>query len=109
MRAAYVVAIVCGILTGCKGVTSVRDLLNDPGRYDGQTVRIVGDVQNAVGALGIGAYQLNDGTGTINVISKGGGAPRQGARVGVEGTFRSAFTFGTQSGAVLVEERRYTP
>jgi hypothetical protein len=35
--------------------------------------------------------------------------PRQGAKVGVEGTFRSAYTVGTQSVAVVVEQRRYTP
>jgi hypothetical protein len=35
--------------------------------------------------------------------------PRVGAKVGVEGTFRSAFTLGTKSVAVLLEKRRRTP
>lgn len=42
-------------------------------------------------------------------VSAGGGTPRERAKVGVEGTFRSAYTLGTQSVAVLVEKRRYTP
>jgi hypothetical protein len=29
--------------------------------------------------------------------------------VGVEGEFRAAFTLGTETGAVLMEKRRYTP
>lgn len=93
----------------CKGTTSIKTLLDDPSRFDGKTVRIVGEVQRSVGALGFGAYELSDGTGTLPVVSQGGGAPREGAKVGVEGTFRSAYTFGNQSGAVLVEQRRYTP
>lgn len=88
--------------------TSIKTLLADPGRYDGQTVRIAGEVENSIGALGYGAYELQDGTGTLPVVTEGGGAPARGAKVGVEGTFRAAYTLGTQSRAVLVEKRRVT-
>ena len=97
------------LLIACKGTTPIKTLLDDPQQFDGKTVRIVGEVQGSVGALGFGAYQVNDGTGTISIVSEGGGVPRQGAKVGVEGTFRSAYTLGTRSAAVLVEQRRYTP
>ena len=97
------------IVLSCGGTTSIKTLLDDPQRFDGKTVRIAGQVQGSVGALGFGAYQVNDGTGTLSVVSEGGGTPRQGAKVGVEGTFRSAYTLGTQSVAVLVEKRRYSP
>jgi len=89
--------------------TPIKTLLDDPSSYDGKFVRILGDVRGSVGLLGFGAYQVNDGTGTLSVVTQGGGAPRQGARVGVEGTFRSAFTVGNQSATVLMEEQRYTP
>src|ERR1043166_6884307 len=69
------------LLRSCAGVTPIRTLLDDPTRFDDKTVRVVGDVEEAVGALGMGAYRLNDSTGTINVISETGGAPRSGARV----------------------------
>ncbi len=105
----WVLATAALFFLSCKGTTSIKTLLDDPGRFDGQTVRIAGDVQGSVGALGFGAYQVNDGTGTLSVVTEGGGAPRQGAKVGVEGTFRSAYTLGTQTVAVLVEQRRYTP
>lgn len=86
--------------------TSIKTLLDDPGRFDGQTVRISGEVQQSVGALGYGAYQVKDATGTLPVVTESGGAPARGARVGVEGTFRAAYTLGTESRAVLVEKRR---
>lgn len=97
------------LFLACNGTTPIKTLLDDPQQFDGKTVRIAGEVQGSVGALGYGAYQVNDGTGTISIVSEGGGVPRQGAKVGVEGTFRSAYTLGSQSVAVLVEQRRYTP
>lgn len=102
-------SLICIALASCKGATSIRDLMDDPHRYDGKTVRIVGEVQSAIGALGVGEYQVNDGTGVLSVVTRGGGVPRQGAKIGVQGTFRSAFTFGAKTGAVLLEDRRYTP
>jgi hypothetical protein len=95
------------LLAACPGAKSIRELLDDPGKYDGKTVRIAGDVTGAVGALGVGVYQVNDGTGTLTVVSKdGSGTPRVGAKVGVQGEFRSAFTLGLKSVTVLVEQQR---
>lgn len=97
------------VLLACnEKTTPIQKLLTDPALYDGKTVRIAGEVQESAGALGYGAYEVKDATGTIPVVSKGGGAPTRGARVGVEGTFRAAYTLGLRSGAVLVETRRYT-
>lgn len=97
------------VLRSCGGTTPIKTLLDDPSRYDGKTVRIVGNVEGSVGVLGVGGYKVNDGTGTLPVVTQSGGTPRNGARVGVEGTFRSAFTLGSTTAAVLVEKRRYTP
>ena len=97
------------LLRACGDVTPIKTLLDDPSRFDGKTVRVAGTVQSSIGALGYGAYELKDATGTIPVVSEGGGAPREGAEVGVEGTFRAAFTLGARSVAVVVEKKRYTP
>jgi hypothetical protein len=110
LLAAGLIAI--ALVAGCKGntqTTSIKTLLDDPARFDKQTVRVAGTVTRAVGVLGYGAYRVDDGTGSITVVSKGGGAPREGATVGVEGEFRSAFTLGTETAAVIVEKGRYTP
>jgi hypothetical protein len=99
------------LFAGCKGggTTEIKTLLDDPSRFDKQTVRVAGEVTRSLGVLGYGAYELDDGTGKIPVVTNEGGAPRTGARVGVEGEFRSAYTLGSMSGAAIVEKRRYTP
>jgi hypothetical protein len=95
--------------TGCrKGITPIKTLLDDPSRYDNHQVRVAGEVIHGAGLLGYGAYQVRDDTGTLTVVSRGGGAPREGAEVVAEGTFRALFTLGPQSGAVLMETNRYT-
>src|SRR6266516_416075 len=101
------------LLAGCKAselqVTSIKTLLDDPSRFDKQTVRIVGDVTRSLGILGYGAYEVDDGTGKIPVVTQDNGAPRTGARVGIEGEFRSAYTLGSTTAAAIVEKGRYTP
>ena len=43
---------------GCRGgVTPIKTLLDDPARFDGQVVRIAGQVGLSAGALGYGAYR----------------------------------------------------
>ena len=96
------------VIGGCKGSTSIKTLLDDPSHYDGKSVTVTGRVTHSIGVLGTGAYEVDDGTGKLIVISKDGGAPREGARVAVEGTFRSAFTLGTETAAVLTEIERHT-
>ncbi len=96
------------LIAGCKDTVTIKTLLDDPSRYDRKSVRIAGTVGGSVGVLGLGTYQIDDGTGTLRVVSKGGGAPRDGARVGVEGEFRSAYTLGAETMAVLVESRRFS-
>jgi hypothetical protein len=102
--------VVLGAMLGCQGnVTPIKTPLDDPARFDGQVVRVARQVDLSAGAPGYGAYQVNDGTGTLSVVSQRGGVPREGARAGVEGTFKAVFTLGTQSAAVLREKQRYAP
>jgi hypothetical protein len=97
------------VAAGCKdGAMEIQKLVDDPGLYDGTIVRVAGKVTTSIGLLGYGAYRLDDGTGSVLVVSKRG-APREGAKVGVEGTFRSVFTFQEQSGTAIEETDRYEP
>jgi DNA/RNA endonuclease YhcR with UshA esterase domain len=94
-------------LASCSGhVTSIKDLMTDPSSYDGKPVQVEGTVTSNVGALGFGAYQVDDGTGTITVVTTTGGAPKEGAKVAIEGKFRSGFTLGDKSAAVIMEDNR---
>ena len=105
--AAFVpVAGVLLLLAGCAGVTPIGELLDNPARYDGKTVRVEGEVKESAGGLGLGAYQVRDDTGTLTVVSEKGGPPRTGSKVGVKGRFEALITLGSRSLAVLREESR---
>ena len=97
------------VLAGCKGATPIKELLDDPSRYAGKTVRIAGTVSSAAGVLGAGFYKVDDGTGKMTVVTKSGGVPRDGAKVGVEGTLKTGYTLGSESLTVMIEDKRYTP
>lgn len=105
------VGIVASLLTalaGCASVTPIGDLLNNAARYNGKDVRVEGEVGEAAGGLGMGAYSVRDKTGTIPVVTSTS-PPRTGSRIGVKGKFQSVFTIGTRSLAVLKEESRSIP
>lgn len=109
-RPALIFLLALFLLAACRGTVPIRDLLDDPGRYDGERVRVEGRVTGfSFGALGRGAFQVDDGTGTLPVVTQSGGSPREGARVGIEGIFQSVFTFGDRSAAVLLERDRFDP
>jgi hypothetical protein len=104
---AKLLSLIAVLLTaGCAGVTPIRDLLNDPSHYDGKTVRIQGNVKGAVGGLGVGAYEVNDNTGTLTVVTDQESPPRTGSKVGVKGKFQALLSLGFKSLAVLREESR---
>jgi hypothetical protein len=91
--AALALAIGLALLgTACKETTVAR-LLAEPQRWANREVGLRGDVVDSVSFLGRGAYKLDDGTGTIWVISTHG-VPRRGARVGVKGTLKDVVDLG---------------
>ena len=101
-------ALLAATLSGCTQTTPINTLLDDPAHFDHQTVSIAGTVKSAIGVMGYGAYQVNDGTGTLTVLTQEGGAPREGAKVTVSGEFRAGFTLGAETAAVLMEKERKT-
>ena len=94
------------LLAGCAGITPIGELLDNPAKYDGKTVRVEGEVKESVGGLGMGGYQVRDDTGTLTVVSVTGGPPRSSSTITVKGTFQALITLGTRSLAVLREESR---
>jgi hypothetical protein len=88
------------------GAIAIKTLLDNPSDYNDKTVRIGGAVESSMGAFGKGAYNVDDGTGTLTVLAGEGDTPREGTRVEVEGEFESIFTLGSDTGAVLKESKR---
>jgi hypothetical protein len=75
--------------------TTISRILAEPQRYTHRNdVRLDGDVVESMSFLGHGAYKLDDGTGTIWVISNHG-VPRRGARVKVHGKIRDVVDVST--------------
>ena len=98
------------LAAGC-ATTNVARLLAEPQRFANKDVGLKGDVTESVSLLGHGAYKLDDGTGTIWVVSRHG-VPRRGARVSVKGKVRDVVDVSTifklpeqvGSGLVMVED-----
>ena len=85
---------------------AIKTLLDNSSEYNDKTVRVEGVVKSSMGAFGKGAYDVDDGTGTLTVLAGEGDAPREGVKVEVEGEFESLFTLGSDTGAVLKESKR---
>ena len=77
----------------CASTKTINQLLADPGRYRNDTVQLKGEVIDSYSLADRGAYQIDDGTGRLWVVSEHG-VPRKSARVTVKGTVREGFNFG---------------
>ena len=109
LTSAAALACTLALLAGCAGVTPINELLQNSTKYNGKTVRIKGEVSEAAGLLGRGAYQVKDGTGQLTVLSEISAPPPKGSHVGVKGVFESLLTIGSKSLAVLREQSRFNP
>ncbi len=102
-----VLALVIAAFQGCSQHVKIADLTRDPARYRDKTVSVAGRVTESFGALGTGAYQLDDGTGKLWVISEQGGVPSKGADVEATGRIMEGATIGGRSfGTALRETKR---
>jgi hypothetical protein len=103
MKKILSVALAAVMLTGCASV-KIRQVLNNPSRYQGREVRLSGEVTRATGIVVAGVYQIDDGTGKINVLSTRP-IPAKGAHVTVKGRMQGGINIlGTNIGSVLQEQ-----
>ena len=102
------------IATGCPERRSIADIEADPGRYQNKEVAIAGVVRDSYGIsipgtrYGGGAYKIDDGTGSIWVITDGS-VPAKGTQIGVRGVVGSGVNWkGRNYGLGMYEkERKY--
>ncbi|HKO97681.1 MAG TPA: hypothetical protein VJU86_11850 [Pyrinomonadaceae bacterium] len=96
------------LLTACPSQTTISKINADPARYKNKEVAIVGVVRDSYGVMGNGAYEIDDGTGRLWVVTRRG-VPSKGARVGAKGRVYTGFNFGGRNyGTVLEESDRAT-
>jgi starvation-inducible outer membrane lipoprotein len=91
------------LLTACPSQTTISKINADPARYRNKEVAIVGTVRDSYGALGQGAYEIDDGTGRLWVVTRRG-VPSRGARVGAKGRVYTSFNFGGRNYGTVLEE-----
>ena len=94
------------LLAGCPPRESIEKINRDPGRYAGKEITIAGRVTNSFGLLGTGVYEVNDGTGSMWVLSHGYGVPGNGAKVAVTGTLEQGVSLGGRTFATAMRETR---
>jgi hypothetical protein len=90
-----VLTLLAGALTSTACASkSINQVLADPSRYRDREVRLSGAVVDSYSFVNRGAYRIDDGTGTLWVVSNTG-VPRKSARVRVTGTIREGFNIGS--------------
>ena len=95
VRSAALVVVMAGALvSGACAARSINQVLADPGRYRDHEVKLSGSVVDSYSFVGNGAYQIEDRTGKLWVVSNRG-VPRKGAQVSVKGTVREGFSLGS--------------
>ena len=100
--------------TGCPERRSIADIEANPGRYQNKEVVIAGTVRDSYGLtipgtrIGGGAYKIDDGTGSIWVVTEGS-VPAKGTEIGVRGVVGSGVNWkGRNYGLGIFEkERKY--
>lgn len=91
------------LLTACPSQTTISKINADPARYRDKEVAIIGTVRDSYGVMGNGAYEIDDGTGRLWVVTKRG-VPSRGARVGAKGRVYTGFNFGGRNFGTVLEE-----
>ena len=92
------------ILVGCPQHVKIGELTSNAGRYVDKEVAITGTVVSSFSLLGPGAFEVDDGSGKIWVLSESFGAPSKGARVGITGRVTQGLNVGGRSFAVALRQ-----
>ncbi len=91
------------LFTACPSQTTISKINADPAEFRNKEVSIVGTVRDSYGVLGNGAYEIDDGTGRLWVVTRRG-VPSRGARVGAKGRVYTGFNFGGRNFGTVLEE-----
>jgi hypothetical protein len=85
---------------------TIGEITADPGRYHNKDIAVTGTVTESYGVLGAGVYAVDDGSGTLWVVTQQG-MPGRGTHVGVKGRLQTGMSLGGRTfGTVLVESGR---
>jgi hypothetical protein len=95
------------LLAACPPRERIETVNRDPGRFHDREITLVGQVVNSFAVMGVGAFEIDDGTGHLWVFSDKYGVPGRGAGIAVTGIIEQGFSLGGRNfGTVLRETRR---
>ena len=99
---------IAAVLSGCALARrpTIQELKYNPGRYQDRTVSIDGIVTSSWGLplMPFKLYKIDDGTGEVTVVARGGRTPTRGAHVRVSGRVSDVATFGGSSLGLHIQE-----
>ena len=109
MRKLLIPLVAIVLVSGCALTArraTVQELKYNPGRYQNRTVSIDGVVTSSWGLplVPFKMYKVDDGTGEVTVLAKGGRTPTRGAHVRVRGRVNEFGTFGGSSLGLHIQE-----
>ena len=90
--------------TACSGIfsTPISRIIDNPRDYDGKTVTVSGKVTEIFSFFVLKYFVLDDGTGTITVITRKA-LPKKGTRIRVKGEVKEMFSLGDTQTLVIIE------
>lgn len=100
----FLLPVLCVILVGCPQQIRIGDLISNPNRYADKEVTVTGTVASSFGLLGPGGFQVDDGTGTIWVLSDNYSVPSKGTKVAITGRVTEGINVGGRSFAVALRQ-----
>ena len=94
------------LLAGCPQHRTIAEINRDPSYFMNKEVVVTGTVRHSYGLLGQGVFELDDGTGTIWVLSENYGVPGQGTTVNVTGQLVQTASFGGKNFTNVLRETK---
>ena len=94
----------CGVAYSL-GPTKIKDILDHPRDFEGKDITLYGTVTNAVSLILIKYYEIQDGTGSIKIITDKL-LPSRGEKLTVSGRM-TVVELGTERWVVLRESQDY--
>jgi hypothetical protein len=98
-----VVPLVLFLLSQCSMSTKIADIRNNPRQYTDKEVTVSGEVTGTFSLVVIKYFILRDNTGEITIVTQRP-LPKEAERLKVRGVVREAFSIGSESLLVIVEE-----
>jgi hypothetical protein len=102
-RKLLITTLILALMTACAQTVAIKEIVERPRDYAGKEVTIEGEVTDAFSLLAIKYFTVSDGSGKIAVFSDKP-LPRRGDKIKVTGKVEEAFSLGTETLTILVEQ-----